>query len=75
MHRRHTALLKKGSCAFLRFLSKKEGNAMDLPAFFQQNPKTAIAFSGGVDSAYLLYAAKRWGKETLRLFCPFRFPA
>ena len=30
---------------------------MTLQAFFKQNPKTALAFSGGVDSAYLLYAA------------------
>ena len=36
---------------------------MDLQTFFQEHPKTAIAFSGGVDSSYLLYAALRWGKE------------
>jgi len=30
---------------------------MDQTAFFQQNPRIALAFSGGVDSAYLLYAA------------------
>lgn len=30
---------------------------MDLSGFFAQNRKAAIAFSGGVDSAYLLYAA------------------
>lgn len=29
--------------------------------FFEENPKAAIAFSGGVDSAYLLYAAVRCG--------------
>lgn len=34
---------------------------MDLPAFFKENPNTAIAFSGGVDSAYLLYAAAKYG--------------
>lgn len=32
---------------------------MDLQAFFQENGKLALAFSGGVDSAYLLYAALR----------------
>ena len=37
---------------------------MTLSQFFQANPRTAIAFSGGVDSAYLLYAARRWGRET-----------
>ncbi len=30
---------------------------MDLQEFFAENRKVAIAFSGGVDSAYLLYAA------------------
>lgn len=30
---------------------------MDLQQFFQENKKVALAFSGGVDSAYLLYAA------------------
>ena len=34
---------------------------MDLREFFTQHPSTAIAFSGGVDSAYLLYAAKQYG--------------
>lgn len=29
----------------------------DLKKFFEENPKVALAFSGGVDSAYLLYAA------------------
>ncbi len=36
---------------------------MDLAAFFQKYPKVAIAFSGGVDSAYLLYAAIAHGAE------------
>lgn len=36
---------------------------MDLPAFFKENPNTAIAFSGGVDSAYLLYAAAKYGSK------------
>lgn len=36
---------------------------MALQAFFAENPKTAVAFSGGVDSAYLLYAAKQWGAK------------
>lgn len=30
---------------------------MKLTEFFKNNPKAAIAFSGGVDSSYLLYAA------------------
>ena len=34
---------------------------MELKQFFAENPKAAIAFSGGVDSAYLLYAALQYG--------------
>lgn len=33
---------------------------MELEDFFKENPKLAIAFSGGVDSAYLLYAAIKY---------------
>lgn len=36
---------------------------MTLAQFFQENPKAAIAFSGGVDSAYLLYAAVKSGAQ------------
>ena len=36
---------------------------MTLKDFFEENPQTAIAFSGGVDSAYLLYAAVAYGKK------------
>lgn len=36
---------------------------MTLEQFFKKNPKAAIAFSGGVDSAYLLWAAARYGVE------------
>jgi len=31
---------------------------LQLNDFFRQNPRIAVAFSGGVDSSYLLYAAK-----------------
>ena len=34
---------------------------MQLQQFFKQNPRIAVAFSGGVDSSYLLYAAKAAG--------------
>lgn len=37
------------------------GVYMDLKDFFRENPKVALAFSGGVDSAYLLYAAVKSG--------------
>ena len=33
------------------------GVSMTLLDFFQHHPSVALAFSGGVDSAYLLYAA------------------
>lgn len=36
---------------------------MNLETFFQQVPRAALGFSGGVDSTYLLYAAKRAGAE------------
>ena len=32
---------------------------MTLTTFFTQNPRVALAFSGGTDSSYLLYAAKQ----------------
>lgn len=34
---------------------------MELKDFFQQYPRAALAFSGGVDSAFLLWAAKEYG--------------
>ena len=34
---------------------------MDLKTFFKENPRFAIAFSGGVDSSYLLFAASEAG--------------
>lgn len=36
---------------------------MTLKNFFTENPKAAIGFSGGVDSAYLLYAAMQCGAQ------------
>ena len=36
---------------------------MELSEFFAQTPKAALGFSGGVDSAYLLYAGKTWGAD------------
>ena len=34
---------------------------MTLQQFFRQVPKAAVAFSGGTDSAFLLWAAKKYG--------------
>lgn len=36
---------------------------MELKEYFAAHPKAALAFSGGVDSAYLLYAAMKAGAE------------
>ncbi len=36
---------------------------MSLSNFFAEYRRVALAFSGGVDSAYLLYAAKQYGSE------------
>ena len=36
---------------------------MTLEAYFAQHPRAALAFSGGVDSAYLLYAGLHCGAE------------
>ncbi|MDE7198336.1 MAG: ATP-dependent sacrificial sulfur transferase LarE, partial [Lachnospiraceae bacterium] len=36
---------------------------MELSEFFSENKKVALAFSGGADSAYLLYAAKAAGAD------------
>ena len=41
---------------------------MTLDAFFQTNPRTALAFSGGVDSAYLLWAGVQAGTEVQPYF-------
>lgn len=41
---------------------------MELRDFFRQHPKGALAFSGGVDSAYLLWAARDCGAQLLPIF-------
>lgn len=43
---------------------------MTLQDFFREHPKIALAFSGGVDSAYLLYAARACGAD-VRPYCAF----
>lgn len=46
---------------------------MTLSQFFHDHPKAAIAFSGGVDSAYLLYAAKISGAEVTAYYIKTAF--
>ena len=41
---------------------------MPLESFFAAHPRVAVAFSGGVDSAYLLYAAKTAGCDAAAYF-------
>ena len=41
---------------------------MTLEQFFSQHPKAALAFSGGVDSAYLLWAGLQAGAEVWPYF-------
>lgn len=36
---------------------------MTLQEFFEQNHRIAMGFSGGVDSSYLLYAARKYGAD------------
>ena len=36
---------------------------MELREFFQAHPRLALAFSGGMDSSYLLYEGLKWAEE------------
>ena len=46
---------------------------MELSAFFNENPKAALAFSGGVDSAYLLCCASKWAKDVTAYYVKSEF--
>ncbi len=46
---------------------------MTLNDFFSAHPKAALGFSGGVDSAYLLYAAKKAGADIRPYFIKTAF--
>lgn len=46
---------------------------MDLSTFFKVNTRAAIAFSGGVDSSYLLYAALRYGADVTAYYVKSAF--
>ena len=46
---------------------------MTIEQFFRENRKIAIAFSGGVDSAYLLYAARKAGADARAYYVKTEF--
>ena len=46
---------------------------MDLQAFFRENSSVALAFSGGVDSSYLLYAGLKYGADIKAYFVKTAF--
>lgn len=46
---------------------------MTLGDFFAENPRAALAFSGGADSAYLLYAAKKYAKKVRPYYIKTQF--
>ena len=46
---------------------------MELKQFFRENPRAALAFSGGVDSAYLLYAAVSAGADVTAYYVKTEF--
>ncbi len=46
---------------------------MDLTDFFRECPRVALGFSGGVDSAYLLYAALKEGAQVRPYFVKTAF--
>lgn len=46
---------------------------MNLQEFFAEHPRVAVAFSGGVDSAYLLYKAKQCGEKVCAYYVKSEF--
>lgn len=46
---------------------------MELSVFFRENPRVALAFSGGVDSAYLLYAGAKAGAHITAYYVKSEF--
>lgn len=46
---------------------------MGLQEFFAENTKVAVACSGGVDSTFLLYQAKRWAEDVTAFFVKSAF--
>jgi len=53
----------EGSGAVLSDVTGERSFFVDLQEFFRENKKVALAFSGGVDSSYLFYAAAKYGAK------------
>ena len=76
MHAASPALINRrsrtrtgGKSAFYGLSSMMRRNTdLDLKNFFGEHKKVAVAFSGGADSAYLLYAAKKYGADVKAYF-------
>lgn len=51
----------------------KHLNNMNISQFFDEHNKVAIAFSGGVDSAYLLYEAVQHGADAMAYYVKSQF--
>ena len=65
---------KPAGAGFFALAFRREGgNAAMLQAFFRDNPEAAIAFSGGVDSAYLLEQASRYAARYAAYFVKSAF--
>jgi uncharacterized protein len=66
---RQSASVLQTEALFVILLKNHVGrNAMTLQEFFAENPSVAVALSGGVDSAYLLYAASRLAQH-VKAYC------
>ena len=46
---------------------------MELKDFFREHDRLALAFSGGADSAYLLYAATKYGADITAYYVRSQF--
>lgn len=53
--------------------TKEQVIPKSLRIYFEKHPKTALAFSGGVDSSYLLYAAKMCGVDITAYYVNSQF--
>lgn len=50
-----------------------KGNIMTIKEFFKDNKKAALAFSGGTDSSFLLYAGRKFGCDLKPYFIKTAF--